>query len=72
MASERGAGQTGRLRFTGVRTQNGIAELSRMAWESQPEMVRVQYAKSEVNHEYPEYRRTRETRWEYGGTTLQA
>ena len=43
-----------------------------MVWESQPENVRVMYAKSEGSQLYPKYRRTRETRWEYGGTTLQA
>ena len=45
---------------------------SRMAWEGQRESVRVTYAKSEAGELNPEYRRTRETRWEDGGTTLQA
>ena len=49
-----------------------MAEDSRMAWEGQRESVRVTYAKSEAGELDPEYRRTRETRWEDGGTTLQA
>ena len=32
----------------------------------------VTFTKSLNSHLYPEYRRTRETRWEYGGTILQA
>ena len=32
----------------------------------------AEYLKGETDSEYPEYRRTRETRWEYGGTILQA
>ena len=38
-----------------------------MEWEVQPKKVRVLYTKSLNSHLYPEYRRTRETRWEYGG-----
>ena len=40
--------------------------------EGLPKSVRVTYAKDEDSQLYPEYRRTRETRWEDGGTTLQA
>ena len=43
-----------------------------MAWDGQPKRVRVSYAKGRVIQLDPEYRRTRETRWEDGGTTLQA
>lgn len=43
-----------------------------MEWEVQPKKVRVLYTKNLNSHLYPEYRRTRETRWEYGGTILQA
>ena len=45
---------------------------SRMRWEAQPQKVRVLYAKEKISQLDPEYRRTRETRWEDGGTTLQA
>ena len=47
-------------------------ELSRTAWEGRRNRVRVSYAKREQTSEDPEYRLTRETRWEDGGTTLQA
>ena len=43
-----------------------------MVWEGQPKDVRVVYAKGEDSQQYPEYRQTRETWWEAGGTTLQA
>ena len=46
--------------------------LSRKAWDGLPERVTVSYAKSKGSYQYPEYRQTRETRWEYGGTILQA
>ena len=49
-----------------------MASLSRMAWEGQRNSVKVTYAKGRVSELDPEYRRTRETRWEHGGTTLQA
>ena len=49
-----------------------MMELSGSAWDGTPERVRVSYAKREISELYPEYRRTRETRWEHGGTTLQA
>ena len=45
---------------------------SRMAWEGQRDRVRVPYAKEKIRQLNPEYRRTRETRWEDGGTILQA
>ena len=44
-----------------------------MKWEVQPQSVIVAYTKTKVSQLDPEYRRTRETRWEDGGgTTLQA
>ena len=43
-----------------------------MAWESQPEDVRVVYAKGEDSEQDPEYRGARGIPWEAGGTTLQA
>ena len=43
-----------------------------MAWEGQPKRVKVSYVKGECDYQNPEYRRTRETRWEDGGTILQA
>ena len=38
-----------------------------MAWEGQRDRVRVPYAKEKIRQLNPEYRRTRETRWEDGG-----
>ena len=49
-----------------------IWKSSGMAWEGQRNSVRVTYTKEEISQLNPEYRRTRETRWEDGGTTLQA
>ena len=43
-----------------------------MAWEGQRYSVKVTYAKGTESELDPEYRRTRGTRWEDGGTTLQA
>ena len=43
-----------------------------MTWESHPESVRDAYAKTEVGMLYLEYHQARETRWEHGGTILQA
>ena len=43
-----------------------------MAWKGQRNSVKAAYAKGEGSGLYPEYRRTREIRWEDGGTTLQA
>ena len=42
-----------------------------MAWEGQPERVTAPYPKSDNMGRDPEYRGTRETPWEAGGTTLQ-
>ena len=41
VASESGRGQTESSNTFGVRTEQGILNLNRMAWESQPERVRV-------------------------------
>ena len=49
-----------------------MIEVSRMVWDIQPKNVKVVYAKTEISVLYPEYRRARGTRWEYGGTILQA
>ena len=58
--------------FAGLGQQYGTMELSRRTWDGPPKRVIVSQAKREVAELYPEYRRTRETRWEYGGTILQA
>ena len=42
-----------------------------MTWEGQSKSVKITYAKEEVSELDPEYRRARETRWEYGGNILQ-
>ena len=44
-----------------------MTEVSRRTWDGPPKRVRVSYAKTEVSELDPEYRRTRETRWENGG-----
>ena len=46
-------------------------EARRTAWEGRPQRVRAPYPKVEVMRLDPEYRGTRETPWEAGGTTLQ-
>ena len=56
----------------GFRTAFRMADDSRTAWEGRLKSVRVTYAKLKASELYPEYRRTRETRWEDGGTILQA
>ena len=71
-ASEMERGQTGVRACRG--SDRGIDSVSLMErfWESLPKRVKAPYMKDELTWRYPEYRRTRETRWEYGGTTLQA
>ena len=71
-ASERGRGQTESSNTFGVRTADGMLKVSRRTWDGPPKRVKVSYAKTESSQLNPEYRRTRETRWEYGGTILQA
>ena len=46
--------------------------LTERFWESRPERVKAPYVKAELTEQDPEYRGTRETPWETGGTTLQA
>ena len=72
VASERGRGQTESSNTFGVRTADGMLKVSRRTWDGPPKRVKVSYAKTESSQLNPEYRRTRETRWEYGGTILQA
>ncbi len=55
----------------GVVDSQLAVELRRTAWEGRPERVRALYPKSEAVRLDPEYRGTRETPWEAGGTTLQ-
>ena len=43
----------------------------RMVWEGQSQKVIVLYPKEKAVRLDPEYRGTRETPWEAGGTTLQ-
>ena len=72
MASEIGRGQTKSSNTLGVRTDISTLKYSQMGWEAQPETVIARSAKYEEGDWYPEYQRTREIRWEHGGTTLQA
>ena len=54
------------------RGSDRIIDSQRLAewfWESQPERVKVPYAKVRVTWRYPEYHETRETLWERAGTT---
>ena len=58
--------------FRGYGLHLALIFFSRIAWEGEPKSVRVAYTKRNISEQYPEYRRTRGTRWEVGGTTLQA
>ena len=49
-----------------------MSGVRRTAWEGRPKRVKVSYLKTNGSYQNPEYRRTRETRWEGGGTILQA
>ncbi len=49
-----------------------MANLNRSAWDGTPKSVKVAYVKRRASKQDPEYRGTRETPWEVGGTTLQA
>ena len=40
-------------------------------WESQPERVKASYSKLACSEQDPKYHETRETLWEFGGTTPQ-
>ena len=57
--------------FTGVEDSHLIEEARRTAWEGRPQRVKAPYPKVEAMRLDPEYRGTRETPWEAGGTTLQ-
>ena len=46
--------------------------LAEEGWKAQPETVIARYAKESDSQPVPEYRRTREIRWEAGRTTSQA
>ena len=72
MASERGAGQTEGSNAFGVRTAKEYRNRSGTAWKGRRDSVKVTYAQGDGSGLDPEYRRTREIRWEDGGTTLQA
>ena len=54
---------------------NGLHNVSRMVverfWESRRDRVKAPYTKPEGSEQYPEYRETRETLREVGGTTPQ-
>ena len=58
--------------MSGVRTDISTSKYSRTGWEARPETVTVRYAKYREGDRDPEYQQTREIRWEYGGTILQA
>ena len=58
--------------FTGVEDSRKAQISTGRAWEGPPQSVRAAYRKEKGAGLYPEYRRARETRWETGGTTLQA
>ena len=72
MASEIGRGQTEGSNTFGVRTAQGIVECE-LNGVGKP-IIEGENPVSEAEdiRLYPEYHRTRETRWEDGGTTLQA
>ena len=57
-------GVAGRLKTEETEAEQG--------WKARPKRVKVPYAKSQDGEPVPEYRRTREIRWEAGGTTPQA
>ena len=71
MASERGGGQTGGFILRGCGQTSRSEEARRTAWEGRLERVRAPYPKAGADSLDPEYRGTRETPWEAGGTTLQ-
>ena len=48
-----------------------MQSFNRITWEGKPENVKAVYVKGQCSQQYPEYRGTRETPWEAGGTTLQ-
>ena len=68
-ASEMERGQTGVRACRG--SDRGIDSVSLMErfWESLPKRVKAPYMKSEESERNPKYHETRETLWEFGGTT---
>ena len=66
-----GGGQTIRSNFYGVRTAKVKRKYSRTVWEDRPKKVKVLYVKVIGSEWDPEYRETRGTLREVGGTTPQ-
>ena len=60
------------LLFGVVDQQKGRKTLAEEDWKVPPERVKAPYAKRSNDELTPEYRRTREIRWEAGRTTSQA
>ena len=58
--------------FLGLWTAEWSNFVRGTAWEGRSQSVRTTYPKMKEFKLDPEYRRTRETRWEAGGPTLQA
>ena len=56
----------------GFRTAFSIAESEQNLMGRRPEECESHVSEVQGSEQDPEYRRTRETRWEDGGTTLQA
>ena len=76
-ASERGRGQTGGSLWRRRGCGAGYRAVTKpsgsgTAWDGRRNRVRAPYANRSDCQPVPEYRRTRGTRWEAGGTTLQA
>ena len=46
-------------------------EIMERFWESRPKRVKAPYMKSKKSEQDPKYHETRETLWEFGGTTPQ-
>ena len=70
-ASETERVQTGMRAIPGLRTARSGRKLGERLWESRPERVKAPYPKAEGSGRDPEYRETRETLREAGGTTPQ-
>ena len=72
MASEKGRGQTGGLRTTGVEGLREPKTADPKALESAAEEGDSPVGEGDDREQVPEYRGTREILWEAGGTTPQA
>ena len=70
-ASEMERGQTGMRAFRGSDRRPDSGSPAERLWESRPERVKAPYGKATGSRQDPEYRETRETLREVGGTTLQ-